>query len=63
MRRIFLLENGFWHDDAGVTSVEYALIASLIAMVILVGIMALGGTLKLLWDKIAICVANPSNCG
>ena len=62
MRRIFQLENGFWHDDAGVTSIEYALIASLIAMVILVGIMALGGTLKLLWDKIATCVANPSSC-
>ncbi|ARU30857.1 hypothetical protein CAP31_03640 [Sulfuriferula sp. AH1] len=49
-------------DESGVTAIEYALVASLIAVVILGAIAALGNTLQALWDRVAGCVTNPSSC-
>lgn len=49
-------------DESGVTAIEYALVASLIAVVVLGAIAALGNTLQALWDRVAGCVANPSSC-
>ena len=40
-------------DETGVTAIEYAFVASLIAMVVLTGIVALGASVKALWDSIA----------
>jgi pilus assembly protein Flp/PilA len=40
-------------DEEGVTAIEYAFIASLIAMVVLTGVVALGASVKALWDSIA----------
>lgn len=62
MQHIQLLMQALWHDDSGVTAIEYALIASLIVIVILTAVAALGTTLHALWDRIAGCVANPSSC-
>ena len=36
----------FFHDEHGATAIEYALIASLIAMAIVGGVTAVGDTLK-----------------
>ena len=36
----------FWHDEGGATSIEYALIASLIAMAIIAGASMVGTSLK-----------------
>ncbi len=40
-------------DDDGVTAIEYALLASLVAMVVLGGMIALGASIKDLYDFIA----------
>ncbi len=40
-------------DETGVTAIEYALIASLIAMVVLSGVAALGISVRAMWDSIA----------
>jgi pilus assembly protein Flp/PilA len=49
-------------DESGVTAIEYALVASLIAIVILGAVVALGNTLQTLWNSVANCVVNPSSC-
>ncbi len=43
----------FIDDERGVTAIEYALIAALVAVGIIVGATALGGGLSGLFDKIA----------
>lgn len=40
-------------DEAGVTAIEYALLASLIAMIASVGIALLGGGLSGMWTDIS----------
>jgi len=40
-------------DETGVTSIEYALLGTLIAMAILVSVMALGLNLQELYDMVA----------
>jgi pilus assembly protein Flp/PilA len=54
----------FWHDEEGVTAIEYGLIAALIAIVLVVGLTAAGTNLNLLFSRIAACVAAPTaaNC-
>jgi pilus assembly protein Flp/PilA len=41
------------HRQRGVTSIEYALIGSLIAVAIVVSVTALGGNLSTLYDNVA----------
>ena len=36
----------FWHDDSGATSIEYALIASLISLVIITAVTGIGTKLN-----------------
>lgn len=48
----------FLADEAGVSAIEYALLASLIAIVALVGIALLGVNLGVLWDQVADKVAE-----
>ncbi|MDR3390400.1 MAG: Flp family type IVb pilin [Sulfuriferula sp.] len=62
MRRIQSGLGTLLQDESGVTAIEYALVASLIAVVILSAIATLGNTLQALWDRVAGCVANPSSC-
>ena len=45
------------HDDRGVTSIEYALLGSLIAMTILSSVVVLGGGVQSLYNGIAQKVA------
>ena len=42
----------FWHDEEGATAVEYALMASLIAMAIITIVSTLGGTLKNIFTNV-----------
>lgn len=57
-RRFCQTNCSFMGDDSGVTSIEYALVAMLIAMVVLSGIAFLGVSIKGLWTMIATAVAN-----
>lgn len=43
-------------DDQGVTSIEYALLGSLIAIVILASVIALGSSVKSLYEMIAAAI-------
>ena len=47
---------GRMRDDRGSTATEYALIASLIAVVIIVAVFVLGGTVRDLFDSAASSV-------
>ncbi|MFA5170685.1 MAG: Flp family type IVb pilin [Sulfuriferula sp.] len=62
MQRIRFFAWVLWRDESGVTAIEYALLASLIAMVILGAVVTLGNTILSLWNEVAGCVANPSSC-
>ena len=46
----------FWRDDTGATAIEYALIASLIAVVIIGAVTTLGTTLGGMFDNTAASV-------
>jgi pilus assembly protein Flp/PilA len=50
----------FLSDESGATAIEYGLLASLIAVVIIVGAFALGTNINELFRDIARCVATPS---
>lgn len=56
----------FIKDERGVTSIEYALIASLVALVIVVGLSLLGGNVGDLYnnvsEKISACLSAPADC-
>jgi pilus assembly protein Flp/PilA len=47
---------GIWSDERGVTAIEYALIAALIAIVIIGGATQLGQTINNKFQYIANCV-------
>lgn len=60
MKALFQTLRGFYRDEAGVTAVEYGLIAALIALAIIVGATALGVNLNALFNYIAGKVAPPA---
>lgn len=52
----------FIRDEEGVTAIEYGLLASLIAVAIILGAGTLGNNLNLLFNAIAQCVAPNGTC-
>lgn len=62
MQRLSTFCRTFWHESEGVTAIEYALLASLIAIAILSAVIALGDAVLTLWTKISTCVQTPSSC-
>lgn len=62
MKNICLFLQSFCSEQDGATAIEYALVASLIAVAILGGLMAVSSSVQELWNKISGCVANPSSC-
>lgn len=56
-RRVRLLKSWFG-DDHGITSIEYALIGALIAVVIAGAVTTLGMELEAAYSYVASCVAN-----
>ena len=51
----------FAEDERGVTAIEYALIASLIATAIVQAVASTGTSLNDLWGRVANCVTNAAN--
>lgn len=49
---------GYFRRNRAVTSIEYALIAALIALVIVIAISATGTNLGMLYNDILISIAN-----
>lgn len=56
MNKLLTGMNEFINDEAGVTAIEYALIAALIAIVIIGGATQLGQTINNKFQYIANCV-------
>jgi len=52
-----------WRDERGVTSIEYALIGSLIAMVIVGSVAVLGEGVQALYDRVAACFVDINSVG
>lgn len=52
----------FWRDEGGVTSIEYALMASLVAMAIIVGVTLLGEQVQALYQRVLDCMLSPATC-
>lgn len=46
----------------GAVAIEYALVASLIAMVIVVGLVLVGMSVGALFDRVAACFVDPASC-
>ena len=61
MEKFVLATRRFMRDEEGVTAIEYGLIASLIALAIIVGAGTLGNTLNELFNDIATCLST-GNC-
>ncbi|MBK4733810.1 Flp family type IVb pilin [Noviherbaspirillum pedocola] len=55
--------HAFLNDRSGVTSIEYALLASLIAIVIATTVSLLGQNLAALWQQARNCMAYAANKG
>lgn len=53
----------FWREESGVTSIEYALVGTLIALVITTALLSAGGSINAIFVKIAGCIANPRGAG
>ena len=54
------LMQGFMREEAGVTAIEYGLIAALIALVIAAAVILVGNQLKIVFQKIGNCLTAPS---
>ncbi|GAA4410468.1 membrane protein [Advenella faeciporci] len=48
----------FWKDEEGATAIEYALIAGLIAVVIMVAVRALGDEIEAVFQEITTQLQN-----
>jgi pilus assembly protein Flp/PilA len=51
----------FWNDEAGVTAIEYGLIAALIAVVIIAGVTTVGTKLNTLFTGVAGKLVLPAS--
>jgi len=55
MKRLQQLASSFCADESGVTAIEYALIAVLIAVVIAAAVSVVGSSLNTLFTRVANC--------
>lgn len=49
-------------DEAGASAVEYGLLVALIAAVIVVAVLALGNTVKKVFNDTNTCISNKTAC-
>ncbi|MDO9200271.1 MAG: Flp family type IVb pilin [Rhodoferax sp.] len=63
MEKFVLATRRFMRDEEGVTAIEYGLIASLVAVAIILGATALGGGLNELFKNIAACLGDTTGGG
>ncbi len=56
--------SAFIRDEEGATMIEYALLVALIAVVVAVGLVTLGTTVKTKFSSVSTCVSTPTtaNC-
>jgi pilus assembly protein Flp/PilA len=59
VKNLYLGVQRFMNDEEGVTAIEYALIASLIAVVIIVAVQSTGTNINNVFLKIADCLTTP----
>lgn len=52
----------FIADESGATAIEYGLLASLIAVVIIAGASLLGTNINTMFSDIATCISAPASC-
>lgn len=62
MKAIVLAVCRFGRDEDGVTAIEYALLAALIAVAVFASVALLGVQLGNLYAHIKDCVLSPSTC-
>ena len=55
MKRLHQRASSFCADESGVTSIEYAMVGVLIAVVIAVAVSTVGSSLNALFTKVASC--------
>lgn len=60
MKKLYLATRKFLREEEGVTAIEYALIAALIAVAIIVTVSAVGTQLNTVFQRIANCLSNPT---
>jgi pilus assembly protein Flp/PilA len=61
MKRLHEIASCFFVDESGVTSIEYALIAVLISVAVVVTVASAGSSLKTLFTTVASCLPS-GNC-
>ena len=61
MNKVFLATRNFLCDEEGVTIIEYALMAALIALGVVAMVIIMRNELNTLFNKIRNCLAAPSN--
>ncbi|MEY3884533.1 MAG: hypothetical protein RIS87_308 [Pseudomonadota bacterium] len=59
MKNLYAGFKSFINDEEGVTAIEYALIASLIAVVIIAAVTTTGTNINNVFLKIAACLTTP----
>jgi len=61
MNNLYLSIQHFMNDEEGVTAIEYGLLASLIAVVIMTAVGITGTNLRTVFENIVICLKNPKD--
>lgn len=62
MNQVFLATRNFWCGEDGVTAIEYALIAALIAVAVIATVYFLGQQLDTFFSHLKDCMQHPSTC-
>lgn len=64
MNKAFLATRNFLRDEEGVTIIEYALMAALISLGVVVTVLLVRAELKAVFQKIVDCLKTPGTaCG
>lgn len=62
MNQVFLVTRKFLKDEGGVTALEYALMASLIAVAVTFTVFLLGQQVHAFYLRVKDCILSPSTC-
>ncbi|MGI8497271.1 MAG: Flp family type IVb pilin [Gemmatimonadaceae bacterium] len=60
MEKIHKIFATFIREDDGATMIEYALLVALIAVVVAVGLVTLGTTIRTRFSSVSDCLATPA---
>lgn len=60
MKNFSKLFQAFWADEHGATAIEYGLLASLVAVAIIIPVTAVGTELKNVFDAVSTALAQPA---